>query len=158
MKNGILQVSSKMYDDITCVNFWIIQWITAAFLFDVVHLYQDYLIIYLNSFIIYEIASNVNIMGLIKLQWLGWQKKIQFVQANCTIHYSFMGKMLSSDIKFYPHAKCNLFSIDQMTFFVIWNNSCLDIKYESRGKRKKISNILICLIFVMKWSDQIENH
>lgn len=74
MKNGILQVSSKMYDDITCVNFWIIQWITAAFLFDVVHLYQDYLIIYLNSFIIYEYASNVNIMGLIKLQWLRWKK------------------------------------------------------------------------------------
>lgn len=141
MKNGILQVSSKMYDDITCVNFWIIQWITAAFLFDVVHLYQDYLIIYLNSFIIYEIASNVNIMGLIKLQWLGWQKKksnlfkqiAQFIThlwGKC--YQAILSFILMQNATFFPSTKWHFL------LYEIIRVSILNMNQEGNAKKYRI--------------------
>lgn len=141
MKNGILQVSSKMYDDITCVNFWIIQWITAAFLFDVVHLYQDYLIIYLNSFIIYEIASNVNIMGLIKLQWFGWQKKksnlfkqiAQFIThlwGKC--YQAILSLILMQNATFFPSVKWHFLLCEKFRV------SILNMNQEGNAKKYRI--------------------
>lgn len=160
MKNGILRVSSKMYDDITCVNFWIIQQITAAFLFDVVHLYQDYLIIYLNSFIIYEYASNVHIMGLIKLQCLRWQKKsnlfkqiAQFIThlwEKC--YQAILSFILIQNATFFPSAKWHFLLYEKFRV------SILNMNQEGNETHEKIIEYSHLINFFMKWSDQIENH